>query len=90
MRKGPQQVAVLEALLLGLEPAAAVAGADSVREAAWLPPKDRPVLASAIRQRCDVLLTGDRTDFGSGYGRIFGGVAIHSPRSLLEHLFPLP
>ena len=90
MRKGPQQVAVLEALLLGLEPAAAVAGADSAREAAWLPPKDRPVLASAIRQRCDVLLTGDRADFGSGYGRTFGGVAIHSPRSLLEHLFPLP
>jgi predicted nucleic acid-binding protein len=90
MRKGPQQVAVLEALLLGLEPAAAVAGADSAREAAWLPPKDRPVLASAIRQRCDVLLTGDRADFGSGYGRTFGGLAIHSPRSLLEHLFPLP
>lgn len=90
MRKGPQEVAVLEALLPRLEVAAAVAGADTVGEVAWLPPKDRPVLASAIRLRCDALLTGDRSDFGSGYGRIFGGVAIHSPRSLLEHLFPLP
>lgn len=57
---------------------------------AWLPEKDRPVLAGAIRLRCDALLTGDRTDFGPGYGRAFGGVVIHSPRSLLEHLFPLP
>jgi len=90
MRKGAQEVAVLEALLPRLELAAAVAGADSVREVAWLPPKDRPVLASANRQRCDALLTGDRSDFGSGYGRIFAGVAIHSPRSLLEQVFPLP
>jgi hypothetical protein len=35
------------------------------------------------------LLTGDRTDFGAGYGKSFGGVSIHSPRSLLERLFPI-
>ncbi len=31
--------------------------------------------------------TRDRTHFGAGYGRIFGGVAIHSPRSLAESVF---
>ena len=50
----------------------------------WLADKDRPVLASAIRLRCDVLVTGDRTRFGQAYGNVFGGVAIHSPRSLAE------
>ena len=48
----------------------------------WLPAKDQPVLAAAIRGRCQVLVTGDRKHFGPGYGRTFGGVAIHSPRSL--------
>ena len=54
---------------------------------AWLPEKDRPVLAAAIRLRCDALVTGDRTHFGGGYGRSFGGVTVHSPRSLAERLF---
>ena len=53
---------------------------------AWLPENDRPVLAAAIRLRCDALVTGDRTHFGRGYGRAFGGVAIHSPRSLAEQI----
>lgn len=55
-------------------------------ELAWLPDKDRPVLAAAMRLRCDALVTGDRTHFGAGYGRSFGGVVVHSPRSLAEHL----
>ena len=50
----------------------------------WLPEKDRPVLAAAIRLRCGVLVTGDRTHFGAGYGKVFAGVTIHSPRSLAE------
>ena len=53
----------------------------------WLPDKDQPVLAAAIRLRCDVLVTGDRTHFGAGYGRTFDGVTIHSPRLLAEVLF---
>ncbi|WP_369667843.1 hypothetical protein [Thioalkalicoccus limnaeus] len=55
-------------------------------ELAWLPEKDRPVLAAAIRLGCDALVTGDRTHFGAGYGRVFGDVAIHSPRSLAEQI----
>jgi predicted nucleic acid-binding protein len=54
--------------------------------AALLPAKDQPVLAAAIRLRCDALVTGDRTHFGPLYGRVDQGVAVHSPRSLAEAL----
>lgn len=87
--KGAQALRVLEALLPRLELAAAVPPARTdarVGETAWLPEKDRPVLASAIRMGCDALVTGDRTHFGGGYGRTFGGVTIYSPRSLAEHI----
>ncbi len=52
-----------------------------------LPAKDRPVLAAAIRHRCQALITGDRTHFGSLYGQTFHGVTIHSPRSIAETPF---
>lgn len=58
-----------------------------LKELAWLPEKDRPVLPAAMRLRCDALVTGDRTHFGVGFGKVFGGVMIHSPRSLAESLF---
>ncbi|HYD47323.1 MAG TPA: PIN domain-containing protein [Terriglobales bacterium] len=51
-----------------------------------LPEKDRPVLAAAIRLKCDVLVTGDRSHFGQLYGKTIDGVTIHSPRSLAESL----
>ena len=51
------------------------------------PEKDRPVLAAAIRHRCAVLVTGDRTHFGALYGQTIEGVTVHSPRSLAELLF---
>jgi hypothetical protein len=53
-----------------------------------LPEKDRPVLAAAIRNRCDALVTGDRAHSGGLYGRSVHGVAIHSPRTLAEALLP--
>ena len=46
----------------------------------WLVEKDRHVLRAAIQMRCDVLVTGDVTHFGAGYGRTFDGVKILSPR----------
>jgi uncharacterized protein len=70
------------ALAIGVNPFAS--DANSTPEFVWLPEKDRPVLASAIRLRCDALLTGDRTHFGAGYGKVFGGVTIYSPRALAE------
>ena len=54
-----------------------------------LPPTDRPVLAAAIRLRCKVLVTGDRKHFGTLYGKVVRGVAIHSPQSIAE-LLPGP
>jgi hypothetical protein len=48
--------------------------------------KDWPVVAAAVRLNCDALLTGDRTHFGSLFGRRLLGVAVHSPRSLAEWL----
>ena len=85
--KGVEALAAFETLLgrLRVSPTQAVRGAS--KELDWLPEKDRPVLAAAMRLRCDVLITGDRSHFGSGYGKVFGGVTIHSPRSLAESLF---
>ena len=48
----------------------------------WLPEKDRPVLLAAIAMQCDVLLTGDRTHFGEGYGKTFAGVTVYAPAQL--------
>jgi hypothetical protein len=84
--KGPQALEVLDALLAHLRLAVASPGIGPAEQLAWLPEKDRPVLAAAIRQGCDALVTGDRTHFGAGYGRTFGGVTIHSPRSLAERI----
>ncbi|HRP30149.1 MAG TPA: PIN domain-containing protein [Burkholderiaceae bacterium] len=82
--KGPEALAVLDALLrhLRIAPVSAAPGATAL--VAWLPEKDRPVLAAALRLGCDALVTGDRKHFGAGYGKRFGGVALHSPRSLAE------
>jgi hypothetical protein len=53
----------------------------------WLPEKDRPVLLAAMALKCDALMTGDRTHFGSGYGKTFGGVTIYSPAQLAQIIF---
>lgn len=84
--KGPDALHVLEALLAHVRIARGLAPGQPPPATDWLPPKDRPVLAAAIRLRCDVLVTGDRTHFGAGYGQAFDGVALHSPRSLAEVL----
>ena len=87
--KGPDALGVLDAMLPHLRLAAAApAAALRADELAWLPEKDGPVLAAAMRLRCNALVTGDRTHFGVGYGRSFGGVVVHSPRSLAEQLLP--
>lgn len=91
LAKGPEALHVLDALLTHLRVAGAMSGTAAPAELAeadlaWLPEKDRPVLAAAARLRCDVLVTGDRTHFGAGYGRRFAGVVVYSPRSLAELL----
>ena len=85
--KGAEALAVLESLLPLLQVGSVRTPERVHRDIDWLPEKDRPVLAAAIRLRCDALVTGDRSHFGAGYGKVFGGVIIHSPRSLAESLF---
>ena len=84
--QAPQSLATLELLVAKMpsDPTGVVSVA--AEDLQWLPEKDRPVLAAAIRRRCEALVTGDRKHFGTGYGKVFGGVTIHSPRSLAEAL----
>lgn len=84
--KGPDALIALEALLTRLHFSPAQAPGPELKLVNWLPEKDRTVLAAAMRLRCDALVTGDRTHFGAGYGKVFAGVTIHSPRSLAELL----
>ena len=85
--KGPEALTVFEALLVRLRVSPLQAPGRELTNADWLPEKDRPVLAAAIHLKCEALVTGDRKHFGKGYGKAFGGVAIHTPRSLAEFLF---
>ena len=85
--KEPDVLFAFEALLKRLRISPAQAPGPELKLVNWLPEKDRAVLAAAMRLRCDALVTGDRTHFGPGYGKMFAGVTIHSPRSLAEQLW---
>lgn len=41
--------------------------------------KDRPILATAIKYRCDILLTGDKRDFGHLFGQTVSSTKVLSP-----------
>jgi predicted nucleic acid-binding protein len=51
-----------------------------------LPLKDAPILAAAAQARCDVLVTGDRTDFGHLYDTRLRGLEVLSPADALARL----
>jgi len=84
--KFPDGLPVLDALLSRLHTGPIHAPDPALEEALPLPEKDRPVLAAAIRHRCDALVTGDRMHFGRFYGKAIHGVTIQSPRSIAEAL----
>ena len=84
--KAPDRVAMLELLLSRMKTASAQRVDLALEASLPLPAKDRPVLAAAIHQNCEALVTGDRSHFGTLYGRTIHGVTIHSPRSLAEAL----
>ncbi len=86
LAKAPERLAELEKLLARLRMAEAHPPESALDAKLALAEKDRPVLAAAVRLGCDALVTGDRTHFGALYGKAFGGVTIHSPRSLAESL----
>ena len=77
----------LEALLKRLTIIPAQPLGDAIDALTVLPQKDRPVLAAAIRARCDALMTGDVAHFGRLLGKSVQGVTIHSPRSLYAAAF---
>ena len=88
--KVPGGAASLESLLGSLHQSD-VHHADRLLEATLpLPAKDQPVLAAAICHGCGALVTGDRSHFGALYGKTFGGVKVHSPRSLAEEVLSGP
>lgn len=87
-KAGSDAAAYLEALLSRIEVNGVAANAPSTRVAEWLPDKDRPVLLAAIASRCEALVTGDSTHFGTGYGKSFAGVTIYSPAQLARLLWP--
>jgi uncharacterized protein len=82
----PDAINYLDALLLQIEVSQVQHSPQRMgsvqTEVDWLPEKDRPVLLAAIALRCGVLVTGDRTDFGAGFGKTFGGVIVYSPAQL--------
>jgi predicted nucleic acid-binding protein len=51
-----------------------------------LPPKDIPILASAVASHCAVLLTGDIADFGHVIGRTWQGVRSLMVSELLSEM----
>lgn len=75
--KRPDKSARLERLLasipVGMEPGQAELAAAGQH---GLPDKDIPILAAAIAQHSDWLVTGDRRDFGHLYGGSPGGVKV--------------
>lgn len=85
--KAPDGLPALDAIIAEIRVSEAHPGDENPGSAArLLPEKDRPVLAAAVRLRCEALVTGDRSHFGAWYGKTLEGVAIHSPRSLAEAL----
>ena len=46
--------------------------------------KDRPIIATAIREQCEYLVTGDRRDFGHLFDQEISGVCIVTPQRMAE------
>lgn len=85
--KRAQRGEVLENLLgngaIGAEPGAEHLAA---ARAQGLPFKDIPILAAAIAQKADLLVTGDRRDFGHLYGQAICGLIVLPLPDTVERL----
>ena len=86
-RKHPANTAALERLIARIA-VCREAGAEAVlwARSTGLPEKDAPILAAAAEAKADILVTGDRTDFGGLYERKLRGVEILPPRAALERI----
>jgi predicted nucleic acid-binding protein len=54
-----------------------------------LPGKDAPIMAAAVSCKADILVTGDRRDFGSLLGATTEGVLVLGPAETVRHLAKL-
>jgi predicted nucleic acid-binding protein len=54
-----------------------------------LPPKDAPIMAAAVSCKADLLVTGDRRDFGHLLGTTCVGVLVLEPSETLRRLAKL-
>jgi predicted nucleic acid-binding protein len=74
---------IAELIEIGREP-----GSTHLAEAAahGLPDKDIPILAAAISQKADLLVTGDRRDFGHLYGHQPGEVEVIGLAGAIERV----
>ena len=84
--KFPEALEDLNILLVDIEATPGVTMILPKMIAPKLPEKDRPVLSASIRNRCEVLMTGDKAHFGSLYGQCIEGVTIQSPANLAREL----
>ncbi|MDZ4251871.1 MAG: PIN domain-containing protein [Sulfuritalea sp.] len=82
--KSADGLPALEAMAARIRIGGLIAGKALLPDTMVLPEKDRPVLAAAIHHRCDILVAGDRTHFGSLYGKTIRGVNVLSPAMLAE------
>jgi predicted nucleic acid-binding protein len=82
--KAPAEAPILDTLLARMHVAAAQPHPAAPEATFAVPEKDRPVLAAAIRLKCEALVTGDRTHFGAFYGKTFAGVTIYSPALIAQ------
>lgn len=85
--KRPGQNATLESLVaevtLGLEPTGQHLKAANDH---GLPSKDIPILAAALAQQAEILVTGDRRDFGHLYHRSVSGLSILPLADAVEYV----
>lgn len=91
LRKYPERASDLLALTATLS----LCGEANRPTLAWaaqhgLPAKDVPILAAAVQAQADILVTGDRTDFGHLYRKTLRGVRILPPVAALETVLEGP
>jgi uncharacterized protein len=85
----PAAIKDLHELAVMFQIAGAETGSLSMNIPPEIPEKDIPVLRSAAANRCNMLITGDRTHFGSCFGKQIAGITIVSPRQAAERLLLL-
>ena len=80
----PDRLPALQDLLMQTRVISDPAQFPDLPETIDLKAKDRPILAAAIAAHCHYLVTGDKTDFGSYYGQVVGGVLILPPGEFIR------